>query len=85
MSFAVLRSIPMPHPDHMGRGHPTKYPWATMEVGDMFFVPFGNERMEVTERMAGIVGARNKRGNEKYSRRVTIQDGVEGLGVWRIR
>lgn len=66
--YAIEKNIPMP----VGRGN---YPFASMQVGDSFFVP----RMKAQTLSAAACGYQKKL-NMKYTVR-TVDGGVR---VWRI-
>ena len=57
------------------------YPFGDMEVGDSFFVPFGDEDLNsISTRVHSAVGQRNRREKRKFTtRRVS-----GGMRVWRI-
>lgn len=56
-----------------------KYPFETMEVGDMFFVA-GKKRNTLSTH-ASTVGKKLKK--KFITRMTTDDDGNEGVGVWR--
>ena len=57
-----------------GRGRTEKYPWAQMEVGDSFFVAWGNPASFTAYWQAGI------RHGMKFAKRSV--DG--GVRIWRV-
>lgn len=70
----VEKGIPIPEKPRKG-GKPAKYPWATMDVGDSFFV----EGVPLANFASGAYNAA-KLLNRKFSLR-TVEGGVR---VWRI-
>lgn len=63
-----------------GGGGVSRYPWAAMQPGDMFFVPGG--KIETFYTLCS--DARKKHGNDfkSFKARKYVEDGVEGVGVW---
>lgn len=58
----------------------TKYPFASMDVGDSFFVPFGEDVPAVVmNRLRSAAGQRSVDGGKKFV--VRRMDG--GVRVWR--
>lgn len=84
--FQVQRNVPLPGRNL--RSLPLKYPWATMAVGDMFFVPAVKGVTIVTLQNRVCSSARYARTiidrKFKITTRMMTQDGVAGVGVWRI-
>lgn len=90
-----IKNIPLPSAvaSRRGKGRPRKYPFETMEVGDMFFVPNRTKNNMTTH--ASAVGS--KLGKKFATRRIymTKEDGqwrscesheegaIMGIGVWR--
>ena len=91
----VQKNIPVPHPDKtVPRGPRRKYPFETMQVGDMFFVPH-----KTRNTLMSHVSVTGKSLGKKFTTRLTYMveslDGwkqatkdtphaVQGIGVWRI-
>jgi hypothetical protein len=76
--FEVRKDIPMPVATREGFAKPSKYPFATMEVGDMFFVPAAKKSF------SSLTSAAGKRLGRKFSTRAVSENGVEGIGCWRV-
>lgn len=76
--FEVRSNIPMPAATREGFSKPSKYPFATMEVGDMFFVPGAKKSF------SSLASAAGKRLSRKFSTRVVTDNGTEGIGCWRV-
>lgn len=77
--FEVRKDIPLPAAVREGFSKPSKYPFATMEVGDMFFVP------EAKKSFSSLVSAAGKRLDRKFSTRSVSENGVTGIGCWRLK
>ena len=59
-----------------------KYPFATMNVGDSFFVPFdGEDPNTVRERIGSPAGQWSRRHEQKF----TVRRVAGGMRVWRIK
>lgn len=80
--FTLEKNVPIPAALRAGRK--SKYPWASMEVGDSFFVPGGKES---TMSSARLVAQRRHEGCKFEVREVQELDedggAVTGLRVWR--
>ncbi len=70
-SIKIDKDIPLPQ----GNGGKSMFPWRTMEVGDSFFAP-GKKQIDrrTADASYGI--------KTKTSR--VVENGVEGVRVWRI-
>lgn len=77
--FEVRSNVPMPAATREGFSKPSKYPFATMEVGDMFFVPAAKKSF------SSLVSAAGKRLDRKFSTRSVSENGVTGIGCWRLK
>ena len=76
-TFQVHSGVPIPPVTRSG-ARTSKYPFATMKVEDMFFVPNASKTFGT---QASAAGRRLKR---KFSvRRVTVE-GQPGMGCWRV-
>lgn len=75
--FEVRKDIPIPTATREGFSKPSKYPFKTMEVGDMFFVP------EAKKSFSSLASAAGKRLGRKFSTRAVSENGVDGIGCWR--
>ena len=65
----IEKGVPIPPRD---RGHrSSKYPWATMEIGDSFFVP--KAKMGSSASIAG----------KRYQRKFTTRPEGDGTRIWR--
>jgi hypothetical protein len=67
----IDKGVPLPK----GRREP-KYPWASMEVGDSFFVPGTISTSAAT--------AASKRLGFGFVRRSVVENGVAGIRFWRV-
>lgn len=77
--FDVRKNIPIPETTREGFSRPSKYPFATMEVDDMFFVPGAKKSF------SSLVSANGKKLKRKFVTRTVTVDGVVGLGCWRTK
>lgn len=97
--LTVQKGVPLPKVDRAPKNARRKYPVATMEVGDMFFLPGKSTRAvsayisRITKDLKGKFSARHcwmipvgMRGNERvWELARGDEDGAEeGTGVWRI-
>jgi hypothetical protein len=76
--FEVRKGIPLPVATREGFSKPSKYPFSTMDVGDMFFVPAAKKSF------SSLASAAGKRLGRKFSTRAATENGVEGIGCWRV-
>lgn len=76
--FDVRKDIPLPATVREGFAKPSKYPFATMDVGDMFFVP------NAKKSFSSLASAAGKRLSRKFSTRAVSDGGVDGIGCWRV-
>jgi hypothetical protein len=77
--FEIQKNVPRPVTIRKGFTRASKYPFATMEVGDMFFVP-GSKKS-----FSSLVSAAGRRIGVKFStRRLTDDEGTAGTGCWRV-
>jgi hypothetical protein len=72
-AYKIETGIPMPH-RNAGPGATPKYPWASMEIGQSFFV---SNPPKYFQSMVGHAGRLHKR---KFTYR-KMEDGVR---VWRV-
>lgn len=92
--YEVQKGVPIPPVDH-GPKQRRKYPFDTMEVGDMFFAP-GKTTATISAHVSTVAKALNR----KFTTRQTVmrktrsgweacQPGVagatKGVGVWRTK
>jgi hypothetical protein len=77
MSFEVYKDIPVPETVREGFRRPSRYPFSTMLVGEMFFVP--NAKKSFT----ALVSATGKRLGKKYVTRTVTLNGETGIACWR--
>ncbi len=75
--FEVRKGIPVPEATREGFTKPSKYPFTTMEVGDMFFVPAAKKSF------SSLVSAYGKKTGRKFTTRTVEDNSVIGIGVWR--
>ena len=76
--FEVRKDVPIPAAVREGFAKPSKYPFADMAVGDMFFVPGAKKSF------SSLASAAGKRLGRKFSTRAVTDNGVAGIGCWRI-
>ena len=91
--FEIYRGIPLPK-THRLTGGVKKYPYADLEIGDMFFVP--NKAKNTLSNHASTVG---KSLSRKFVTRLTwmtqtiegwlpaekgAEGAIQGIGVWRV-
>ena len=74
--IAVDKNVPIP-PRERGweGGQAPKYPWATMEIGDSFYVPGATQK-----NMSGPIFHAMQRTGRKF---ISRKEG-DGVRVWRI-
>lgn len=92
--YEVQTDIPVPPVDHAPAPKRRKYPFETMDVGGMFFVPGKTKNT-----LAPYVAQEGKKLGRKFSTRLTWmveedpgrwvptgpddENAVQGIGVWR--
>lgn len=77
-SYEVHPGIEIPPVQRIGR-RGSKYPFATMSVGEMFFIPTD----EVPKSFSSQRNAAQRRLGYKFVSRMVTLDGREGVGCWR--
>jgi hypothetical protein len=77
-TYEVISGIEIPPARRNGR-RGSKYPFATMPVGDMFFIP----AEEVPKSFSSQRNAAQRRLGRKFVSRTVTLDGREGVGCWR--
>ena len=77
-SYEVHPGIEIPPVQRIGR-RGSKYPFATMSVGEMFFIPTD----EVPKSFSSQRNAAQRRLTRKFVSRRAVLNGVEGVGCWR--
>jgi hypothetical protein len=77
--FEIRKGIEIPAATREGFSKPSKYPFATMDVGDMFFVPAAKKSF------SSLASGAGKRLDRKFSTRAVSEDGVDGIGCWRVK
>lgn len=75
--FEVRTDVPIPVTVREGFSRPSKYPFATMDVGQMFFVP------DAKKSFSSLASAAGKRLGRKFTTRAVTDNGVPGVGCWR--
>jgi hypothetical protein len=81
MGFEVFKGLPMP------QGPKKKYNFEDLEVGDMLFVPIGEEdHNTVQNRITSAASSWGKRRNIKFASQIIQKNdnGELGVGVWRV-
>ncbi len=77
-TYEVISGIEIPPVQRVGR-RGSKYPFATMPVGGMFFVP----AEDVPKSFSSQRNAAQRRTGHKFVARMVTLDGREGMGCWR--
>jgi len=75
--FKVEKGVPMPK-------ERTKYPFASMGVGDSFFVKLGPDMKRATVASA-VKQYSNGNLGVKFTTRKITEDGKVGVRVWRLK
>lgn len=76
-TYKVHSGVPIPPVTRSGN-RASKYPFATMEIGEMFFVP------DPPKTFSSQANAAGRRLGRKFSvRRIEVQ-GQVGIGCWRV-
>lgn len=86
MTFEIKRNVPMPE-TVVREKRASKYPFADMNIGDMFFVARRDGELKHTlqNRLSNVARAKFlAMGRRFIVRSITNDDGVQGVGVWRI-
>lgn len=91
----AIKNIPMPSAvaSRRGKGRPRKYPFETMEIDDMFFVP-NREKNNLTTHVSAVGRKLGKKFNTRYIYMREVNGELEhcekgdegaigGIGVWR--
>ena len=76
--FEIRKNVPVPASTREGFRKPSKYPFTSMEVGDMFFVPGAKKSF------SSLVSANSKRLGRKFTVRSVTNGEVAGMGCWRV-
>lgn len=63
-----------------GGGAPTQYPWATMEVGNMFLVPVSAKHSDPVKSMTSAVSSANMKYSEPTGEKKTVTRTKRGPG-----
>ena len=88
----VVAGLPLPARRKPARPH--RYPFDTMEVGEMFFVPEGSKSVvnqasavgkELGRKFATRVLYMRKKGRSWEVCTADMPDGQKGVGVWRTK
>lgn len=72
----VLERVPLPRDAECKRGRTAQWPWKRMEIGDSFFLK--GKKQIATKYW------RQQTGYTYVTRRMTDDDGCEGLRIFRI-
>lgn len=91
----VQKNIPVPKVNKANPPIRKKYPFETMEIGDMFFVP-GKSRNTLTTHTSTMGKALGKKFATRLTHMVETLEGwqqaapgddgaVQGVGVWRVK
>ena len=85
--FEVSNNVSLEDKNHRGRLPRTtlKFPWASMEVGDSFFVPASLHNNDIVRLMNKITASgRSHFGNGHVKARSRVEGGILGVRVWRV-
>jgi hypothetical protein len=74
-------NIPIPKIVQVARE--SKYPLRSLQIGDSFFIPKGNEK-GTRNSISSLMDACSKRHGLKFVTRTVVEDNVKGLRVWRV-
>lgn len=75
----IEKGVPMPV-RHGGHGN-SKYPFATMEVGDSFYIPWGDrDRLKIRSVLSNAISAFQLRNEPK---KFSSRKDESGIRVWR--
>ena len=81
--FKIEKNIPVPEKNRIGRKRkPHKYPYANMEVGDSFLVPF-EEGKDHTKLYVSMWGGANHFG-KNFGGKFLVRKVEDGIRVWRM-
>lgn len=91
-AFEVISDIPLPTNSRVTAGE-SKYPYATLNVNQLFFIP--NKTKNTMATSASTAGKRlgrkfstrlikMVRENNKWRKAQPGEEGVIGIGVWRV-
>jgi hypothetical protein len=75
--YKVYSGVPLPAAKR-GGVRPSKYKFADLEIGDMFFVP------NPPKTFRSQVTAAGRRLGRKFAVRDVVVEGVTGVGCWRL-
>ncbi len=80
MSFEIFKNVPMP------QGPKKKYNFEDLDVNDMMFVPIedGEDHTTAQNKISSAAAGWGKRRDRKFATQVINNNGVLGVGVWRI-
>jgi hypothetical protein len=73
----IDKGVPVPP---LTQGRRMKYPFRQMEVGDSFFVP----GVKTSSGFSGCLHGVRKSTGWTFTCRSRVEDGVQGVRVWRI-
>lgn len=76
--YKVYSGVPLPAAKRGGT-RPSKYKFADLEIGDMFFVPHPPKTFRSQAAAAG------RRLGCKFAVRDVVIEGVTGVGCWRVQ
>lgn len=62
MTFKVKKGVVLPSPDRTGKGKPRKYPFDSLEVNEICFIPD-----TTTYKISSYVGRRGRELNKKFT------------------
>lgn len=75
--YEIENGIEIPKSNY---GYYSKYPFGEMEIGESFFVPFGDDKHIIRVRVQTAASYYGKRNNVRFLTR-TVDGGVR---VWRV-
>lgn len=81
MKVGPIEQVPMPRPKK-GPGSISKYGLDDMEIGDSRFI---SDTQSNNPRTAVHHWARSKGRERQFTTRITIEGGVRGMRIWRVK
>lgn len=81
--FGIIKGAVIPaskRGNHKGAGAPTQYPFDTMGVGDIFFVPVSEEHTDPVKQLGSTVSAKNMKYSVETDETKTVERTKRGPG-----
>lgn len=81
MTFQTQTAVPLPR--IKSAPYQSKYPFNRMEIGESVFIPCPgySKKEKRADQAAWAIGRLYGR---KFTRRRTVEDGVDGIRIWRV-